>query len=134
MPRRGLDFGGHTHTHPILTRLPLQEASDEIEISVERLTAALGARPLSFAYPNGSPRDFTRDHEEAARKSGVAMAFSLEPGPTPLARVRENPMAIRRIDVGARDGRFRFLAKLNGAARLSSLLRRQCRKFGDTVT
>ncbi len=129
LSQEGVEFGGHTHTHPILTRLPLDESCAEIDVSIERLTAALGARPRAFAYPNGSAQDFSVDHEQTAQRAGISMGFSLEPGPQPLAQVRARPMAIRRIYVGERDSLPRFIAKVNGAARLGEMLHRPNRFF-----
>jgi peptidoglycan/xylan/chitin deacetylase (PgdA/CDA1 family) len=125
LAHEGAEFGAHTHSHPILTRVPLDQARTEIEMSVDRLTTALGVCPLSFAYPNGSARDFGAEHEEAVRRTGVSMAFSLEPGPVSLDQVRKRPMAIRRIYIGQHDGMIRFIVKLKGVARLGRILRRE---------
>jgi peptidoglycan/xylan/chitin deacetylase (PgdA/CDA1 family) len=119
----GLEFGGHTRTHPILTTMPLDEAREEITASHERISAELGRPPVAFAYPNGSRMDFTRDHETAVRQSGYSIAFSLEPGPIALAKARQRPMAIRRIYVGFKDDMPRFAAKLAGAWQLGAFLR-----------
>jgi peptidoglycan/xylan/chitin deacetylase (PgdA/CDA1 family) len=129
LAQQGVEFGGHTKTHPILTRVPLDEAIVEIDGSVEKLTSALGSKPLGFAYPNGSAQDYSKDHEQAVRRSGVSVAFSLEAGPTSLSQVRKRPMAIRRVYVGLQDSMPRFVAKVNGAARLGQMLCRTRRFF-----
>lgn len=118
----GCEFGGHTRTHPILTKMPADEARHEITASFERLTAELGRPPVSFAYPNGSRRDFTSEHEAAARQAGYLIAFSLEPGPISLNAVRQQPMSIGRIYVGFNDDMPRFSAKLAGARHVGSFL------------
>jgi peptidoglycan/xylan/chitin deacetylase (PgdA/CDA1 family) len=128
LARQGVEFGGHTRTHPILTNQPLVEATAEIESSITRLTEALGAKPLGFAYPNGSCLDYSSAHEQAVARTGVPLAFSLEAGPMPLAQIRERRMAIRRIYIGAQDNMPRFVAKLAGLARLGHLLRRTPRR------
>lgn len=120
LDRQGLEFGGHTRTHPILTRLPATEAQAEIAECQNRLTAELGRPALGFAYPNGSTQDYSEEHGEAARWAGFSIAFSLEPGPASFREIRERPMAVRRLYVGAKDNTPRFLAKLAGAARLAS--------------
>jgi len=119
----GLEFGGHTRTHPILTTMPLDEAREEITGSHERISAELGRPPVAFAYPNGSRMDFTREHEAAVRQSGYSLAFSLEPGPIALTKARQRPMAIRRIYVGFKDDMPRFAAKLAGAWQFGAFLR-----------
>jgi peptidoglycan/xylan/chitin deacetylase (PgdA/CDA1 family) len=123
LARQGVAFGGHTCSHPILTSLPADEARGEIEASIDRITEALGSKPLAFAYPNGSARDYSRDHEQVVAKCGVPLAFSLEAGPMRLSEVRANRTAIRRVYVGAQDAMPRFLAKLTGLPRLRQALR-----------
>jgi peptidoglycan/xylan/chitin deacetylase (PgdA/CDA1 family) len=116
----GLEFGGHTCTHPILTQLSTAEAQAEIARCKARLTEELGRSTLGFAYPNGSRSDYAYEHEEAVRNAGFAIAFTLEPGPLRLQMVKQRPMAVRRIYVGSRDNAPRFLAKLAGMSRLAS--------------
>ena len=122
MASEGLEFGGHTRTHPILSKMPLGEARAEIRGSRERIGAELGRPPLSFAYPNGSTADFDRELERAVRDAGYSIAFSLAPGPSSFAEIRRNPMAIRRIYIGFNDNMPRFAAKLTGAYRLRVLM------------
>ncbi|MCP8938420.1 polysaccharide deacetylase family protein [Alsobacter sp. SYSU M60028] len=113
---RDVDFGGHTCSHPILSRMPPGEAAREIADCFDRLAVELGRPPLAFAYPNGSARDFRPDDERAVARAGFKIGFSLEPGPVGLASVRERPHAVPRIYIGRRDSGFRFWLKIKGAA------------------
>lgn len=49
----GLDVGGHSVSHAVLTNLPLTEARREVEGCRDALAEHLGKRPRHFAYPNG---------------------------------------------------------------------------------
>ena len=118
LDREGLEFGGHTRSHPILSRLPALEAQEEIAGCQADLTAELGRPARAFAYPNGSGDDFSCIHEDAARQAGFSIGFSLEPGPARLREIQQRPMAVRRLYVGMRDSIPRLLAKCFGAARL----------------
>ena len=73
----GMDIGGHTVNHPILTRIPLENAQKEIEGNRRDLEARLG-RPISlFAYPNGVPeQDYAAEHVALARAAGFRAALS----------------------------------------------------------
>src|SRR5262249_21314310 len=49
----GVDIGAHTVTHPLLTRISLQQAERQMVESRETLARELGETPTLFAYPNG---------------------------------------------------------------------------------
>jgi peptidoglycan/xylan/chitin deacetylase (PgdA/CDA1 family)/VanZ family protein len=125
----GLDFGGHTLTHPILTKSSYLDARREIEGSRSKIASILGRAPCAFAYPNGSAKDFNPEHEKLVHDAGYAMAFSLKPGPMTFIGARFRRMAIRRIYIGQDDDMGRFAAKLAGAARA----RQSSRAIYDTA-
>ncbi len=97
MSRNGIEFGGHTMSHPILTRVPLEKAKEEIEGSKARVEQELGQEAPGFAYPNGLSNDFNRDIERAVEGAGYGAAFTLLNGPSRNAEVKRGPFAIRRI-------------------------------------
>lgn len=119
MSRSGLiEFGAHTVTHPILTRVPIEQASFEICESKRRIEEETGKVVTALAYPNGGQADFSQPVMQAARDAGIEVAFSLLPGPTRYSTVRKNAFSIRRIFLSYHDTFPRFVAKLSGLARL----------------
>lgn len=75
----GIDVGGHTVNHPILAKLPEDQARREIADGAAWLARTLGRPPVSFAYPNGRPgRDFDATHMRIAREVGLELAVSTE--------------------------------------------------------
>jgi peptidoglycan/xylan/chitin deacetylase (PgdA/CDA1 family) len=100
--RRTMDltsFGGHTHTHPILSRLPHANAEREIRTCRDRIAAETGQAPTTFAYPNGQPSDYTRETKELVRSAGFSLAFSTTEG---IAGLESDWLAIRRLPGDAR--------------------------------
>lgn len=96
----GMDVGGHTSTHPILARLPDEEASREISAGRTRLGEILGAPPRSFAYPNGRPGDdFEVRHAEMVKAAGYSYALSTVTGG---ARESSDRWQIPRITLWSR--------------------------------
>jgi peptidoglycan/xylan/chitin deacetylase (PgdA/CDA1 family) len=87
-------FGGHSHTHPIMSRLDISGADQEIGMCTERIRAETGVAPRFFAYPNGRQQDFTADTEELLRKHHYAFAFSTIRG---LHHAGADPFAVRRL-------------------------------------
>jgi peptidoglycan/xylan/chitin deacetylase (PgdA/CDA1 family) len=118
MMREGIAFGAHTVSHPILTRVSLEQAEREMAGSKKQIEDSLGVPVQTFAYPNGQKNDISPALEKIAEKIGFQAAFSLMPGPSPLDEVQRNRFSIRRIYIGAADTLPRFAAKLAGVSRL----------------
>jgi peptidoglycan/xylan/chitin deacetylase (PgdA/CDA1 family) len=97
MSNNRIEFGGHTINHPILSKVPLSEAFDEIAGSKEKIEHELGREVHAFAYPNGMTDNFNPDIERAVTSAKSQAAFTLLNGPTSLHEVRKNPYTIRRI-------------------------------------
>jgi len=73
----GMTIGAHTASHPILARLPDEQARSEILKGKERLERAIGEPVRFFAYPNGGPdQDYHASHVRMVRESGFDAAFS----------------------------------------------------------
>ena len=119
MSKNGIEIGGHTATHPILTRISLDEVSHELTSSKNKIESKIGKSIYSFAYPNGQLADFSDDIKQQVKNAGFEMAFSLLPGPIHENHVRENPFSIERIFIGYKDTFPRFVAKLTGLSKIN---------------
>lgn len=72
-----MEIGAHTITHPILARLPDEQALDEIEQSRRRLASIIREPVRMFAYPNGRPGDdYDNRHVAMVRDQGFEAALS----------------------------------------------------------
>jgi peptidoglycan/xylan/chitin deacetylase (PgdA/CDA1 family) len=91
-----IEFGSHTHTHPILSRCSPERQREELQSSRDTLVERLGRADL-FAYPNGTPADFTGDTQAILRDLGYRCAVSTIPG---LNRAGTDVFALRRVPVG----------------------------------
>jgi len=95
--RRTMDittYGGHTHSHCILSRLDREGAAREIRTCRERIAAETGRAPAYFAYPNGTAADFTSETQDVLREQGFSIAFSTIDG---IAGTDTDWLAVRRI-------------------------------------
>lgn len=61
-----IEIGGHTATHPFLSRLSAREQEREIAGGRQQLAALLGREIRHFAYPYGNFDQATRDQVQAA--------------------------------------------------------------------
>lgn len=91
----GIEIGGHTCSHAILSRLDEAAASEEIGLSRASIEAELGTPPRHFAYPNGGHADFGERDVRLVREAGFETATtSIEginrPGADPYRLLRFN--------------------------------------------
>ncbi|PRC90963.1 polysaccharide deacetylase family protein [Solimicrobium silvestre] len=78
----GIEVGGHTVTHPILTKLDDQRAKEEIVGCKQELEAIIGKPVRLFAYPNGKVgMDYDERHVQMAKEAGYSAAFITTMGP-----------------------------------------------------
>jgi len=81
MAAAGIEFGAHTRTHPVLSRVPgADELADEIAGSKRQIERQLGRPVEHFCYPNGSIEDFGADAVEAVRSAGFRTAVTTGKG------------------------------------------------------
>jgi peptidoglycan/xylan/chitin deacetylase (PgdA/CDA1 family) len=81
LQRSGMEVGGHTLTHPILSRIGDDEARRQIDGNRAVLASLLERPPRFFAYPNGVPqRDYAARHVAMARDAGYQAAVSTARG------------------------------------------------------
>ena len=104
-------YGGHLHTHPLVSRIDDSRLEDELRISQDRLVRELGRRTPVFAFPDG---DITDPAKQALRRHGYEFAFGITGG---FARPGGDRMAIPRLPGPATVGDLAWrLARLSRTA------------------
>ena len=106
---RGWELGGHTATHPDLTRLTDDALATETADARQRLQQRFGVPVASFAYPFGRTDPRVRAAVQAA---GFSDAATVRHG---LASPTGDPFTLRRIKVGPSHGPKRLVALLRRA-------------------
>lgn len=77
MNEAGMEIGAHTVNHPILSKIPADEARNEIVTSKRRLEDIIGETVDAFAFPNGKPhKDYNSEHVDMVRKAGFKYCVS----------------------------------------------------------
>ena len=118
MVRHGIEMGGHTKNHPILTKIPLSEAEKEVKGSKQILEEKIGKEVVGFAYPNGQEGDFNDEIINILKENGYRLGFSLISGPDSCHSIKREPYSIRRIFLSHHDSMARFVSKLYGVPRI----------------
>jgi peptidoglycan/xylan/chitin deacetylase (PgdA/CDA1 family) len=121
--RAGGEIGAHTISHPILSGLDRGAQEREILGSRERVATELGVEPSSFAYPNGSRRDFNATTLEIVARAGFEAACttirgSNAPGCDPLRLCR---LGVGEDSLAALDARLAGLFDEKARRPLSAL-------------
>jgi len=80
MSNSNVAFGAHTHTHPILTKIPLEEAKKDILDSKVTIEQELGGEVKHFAYPNGRIEDFNDDLRKYCQEIGFSSISTFDYG------------------------------------------------------
>ncbi|MCO5343908.1 polysaccharide deacetylase family protein [Aeromonas veronii] len=103
-----VEIGGHTLTHPRLSKLTPEQQAHEIQENKRQLEALLGHPLLSFAYPYG---DMNESAKEQAITAGYRFAVATNSGPKAM---HQDPYQIRRIAIFPRTDVFGLWRKIRG--------------------
>ena len=78
---QGMEIGGHTVCHPILSKISDKQAEEEIITNKQVLEKIIRAPLVSFAYPNGQPEvDFKSRDMKIVKQVGYRYAVSTASG------------------------------------------------------
>lgn len=103
-----VDFGVHSCTHEILSRINEAHLNYEIRHSCERLRS-MG--PVIFAYPNGRRVDFTEQAKNLLACEGALCALSTISG---LNHVDQDIFELKRVSIGEDTHRSNFKLATSG--------------------
>jgi peptidoglycan/xylan/chitin deacetylase (PgdA/CDA1 family) len=123
MKRAGFDFGGHTHTHPLLSMISCEEAQEEILRAKKLLEEWTGEKSTLFAYPNGI---YGKEHFRILDALGYEAALTVRPGANRPGTYR---FALLRTEVSGRDSLGDFIRKMNGGFDLIHRVTQSVRGF-----
>ncbi|MDP3428242.1 MAG: polysaccharide deacetylase family protein, partial [Humidesulfovibrio sp.] len=107
--------GCHTVSHPVLSRVSLSEAREEIAQAKGRLESILGREVLDFSYPYGSSLDYDKGTQDILKELGFRTACTTVRG---LVRTGRELLALPRVgvrDLAEEDFRLLLEAELAGA-------------------
>jgi peptidoglycan/xylan/chitin deacetylase (PgdA/CDA1 family) len=119
---RGVTFGPHSVSHPILSRTDAVQLEEEIRVSWERLRTETEAVVPVFCYPNGQPEDFGVREMRAVARHGLVAAVATHPGFVSGETLRLAPYALPRFAYV--EERHRLVQILCGLERAMSRLKR----------
>lgn len=91
---KGIEFGSHTHTHSILSKLSSEKKQWEIKHSKNVLENHLQREVICFCYPNGHLQDFDDETVKFVSQAGYKCATVAYRG---LNSIRSDPFRLRHI-------------------------------------
>lgn len=112
---KGVQFGSHTATHPLLTSLSPREVAEEARRSRAEIEHKLGQRVSTVAYPYGNYNEIVgRIFEDQGYTLGLNS--SGEP-----AEIHDRPMGVSRIELLPTDGPEQIGLKMPTARKTNQL-------------
>ena len=103
----GFEIGAHTVNHAMLSRVPPQEAEQEIIDSRDQIVTEVGGCSPTFCYPNGKRSDYTDETVEFCRRHFSA-ALAAESG----AARPDELFELRRLAVDAATSEERLASQI----------------------
>lgn len=97
LANEGVTLGAHTRTHPLMNRVPLEDAQTEVLGSSRDLENEIGSTLPIFAYPSG---EFNDEVANMLKSEGFKLAFTTTRGINNIHRA--DPLRMRRINVGGK--------------------------------
>lgn len=110
MAEAGIEFGGHTASHPFLPHLPPARTEEEIRRNMAALADALGTSPRFFAYPYGAD---TPEARACLKQIGCAAAFTA--GPAKRSGGPLDSLTVPRVGIPGWQGKADFRFRLSRA-------------------
>ncbi|MDH4188279.1 MAG: polysaccharide deacetylase family protein [Nitrospira sp.] len=95
--KKGMEFGPHTVTHPILAQSSDEQVAAEVAQSWDRLQHEAQNPVPIFCYPNGQFSDFSGREIVLVRQAGMLGAVSGEPGYFYKDSIRQDPDEAFRV-------------------------------------
>ncbi|MEK6644632.1 MAG: polysaccharide deacetylase family protein [Planctomycetota bacterium] len=72
-----IEFGNHTHTHPVLSALSYEQQTREISTGRDEIVRLTGQSPLAMAYPFGLKRHYTTETKRIVQETWHRAALDL---------------------------------------------------------
>lgn len=117
----GVDFGAHTKSHCILSKVQGEKALiGEIVGSRRRIAEELGKEPAHFCYPNGRMEDIGERVRTIVSQAGFLSAVTTEDG---FNDTETDPFLLRRIGIDPWFPDHVFRERVAGAKVLKKKLR-----------
>lgn len=95
-----IEFGGHTHSHNILSKLSVSDAEQQIADCRQALADNLDQSVTLWAYPNGTKADFNAEHRSMLEAYGFKTIVTAEPQ---FITVESDPAELGRWSIGNDD-------------------------------
>jgi peptidoglycan/xylan/chitin deacetylase (PgdA/CDA1 family) len=101
MHAHGVEFGSHSCSHPICSRLSDEELMSELRTSKQEIEKNLSEPVEVFCFPNGQPEDFSDDVIRLVKNAGYRAAVTTVCGFNGLKGT--DPFRLKRISLSTID-------------------------------
>jgi peptidoglycan/xylan/chitin deacetylase (PgdA/CDA1 family) len=96
--QKGMVIGGHTVSHPVLSKLSREKQEREVKDCVACLADITGEPITTFCYPFGGPGTYTTVTKTVLRDAGVSTCFIVQPRDVEAKDLKEQRLELPRYD------------------------------------
>lgn len=115
MCNNNITFASHTVTHPIMTRISLNEAKKEIIDSKKEIEYKINKKVNVFVYPNGNKKAMSKEIDAFLKTKGFIFSLSSQYGANTLKR---GIFRLRRVHIENNDDMLMFKIKTKGFGKI----------------
>ena len=109
----GVEFGSHTCSHPICSRLTPKALQHELIDSKMEIEENISAPVGAFCYPNGKPSDYSDEVITYVRNASYLIAVTTTSGFNNISTDAQAPYSLKRISITTADFK-KMTVRLNG--------------------
>ena len=114
-----IEFGAHTHNHPILSNLSKDRQEFEIGRSIEKVGTLIGKPCTLFAYPNGSKNDYSDITISILKEHGITIALTTIED---TCKSGTPNMELRRFSIGSNMNLANFKLTVHNTINMTKML------------
>ncbi len=122
MADEGLVVGAHTRSHPLLSRISIEEARQEISGSQQDIQQHVGLSWPLFAYPSGHAMDLQPGLLDVLQSEGFQVAVTMIKSHNTIGHT--NPLLLKRVGMAPHLSLDEFRLTLTGVYNVYGMLSR----------
>lgn len=114
MSKDVFEIGLHTHTHPIISKMEIQQFINEMNTSIKILEENANHTNI-FAYPNGKKDDYNKQSIDVLGKFNIKAAVTTDMMRNNYRTIKNEPLQLFELSrIIANENKYKFMLQTSG--------------------